>query len=154
MRLRAAACAAVVLTAFVISPAGAAKPRRAILRYAVEDLNHGVGAPGHQAGTYMSWDSYSFHVMKGEKAISVMVLDDLEGEVSAVVAQWVTDVEAGGASYGHAATYRAFCTSTDAPVRVDPELEVQILLQKGTCDDGTPSTPTSGDIVIDFHRRA
>ncbi|MFN2589066.1 MAG: hypothetical protein ABR613_13250 [Actinomycetota bacterium] len=153
MRLRAAVTVAVVLTALTIAPAGAAKPRRALLPYELEDVNHGVGLPGHQAGVYDTEYAYAFDLRKGETAVSVMVLDDREGDVSAVIAQWVTDGSAGGASWGHAATYHAFCTKTDAPVRVRPDLgRFEVLLQKGTCGDGTPSVPTTGDIVVDFHR--
>ncbi len=155
MRLRAV-IAAVVLTALTMAPAGAGKAgktRRAMLPYVLEDVNHGVGLPGHQAGAYMGEDSYAFELERGEKAVSVMVLDDQEGAVSAVIAQWVVDGQAGNASYGHAATYEAICTQTEAPVPVQPDIVVEVLLQKGTCEDGTPSLPTEGDIVVDFHRR-
>lgn len=152
MRLRAMV-AVVVLTALTVAPAGAGKARRAMLPYRLEDMNHSVGVPGHQAGALDSADAYDFELRKGENAVSVLVLDDREGEVSAVIAQRVTDGAVGGASYGHFATYEPICTQTDAPVRVRPDLRiVEVYLQKGTCDDGTPSTPTNGDIVVDFHK--
>ena len=69
-----------------------------MLPYNLEDVNHGVGVPGFQAGAYDTRYSYSFDLRKGENAVSVMDLDDLEGDVSAVIAQWVMDGSAGGAS--------------------------------------------------------
>ena len=153
MRLRAAVMTAVVLTALTMAPAGAGKPRRSMLPYALEHVNHHFGAPGTGGGVWDTRDAYDFPLQKGETAVSVMVLDDREAAVSAVVAQWTTDFESGGASVGHALTYERFCTKTDAPVKVVPDVTVQIILKKGTCEDGTPSTPIEGDIVVDFHKK-
>jgi hypothetical protein len=152
MRLRVVVVAMVVLTALSAVPAGAGKPRRAMLPYTLEDKNHGVSVPGHQAGAFDGEDAYVFALERGENAVSVMVLDDREGDVAAVIAQRVRDGGVGGASYGHFATYETICTETEAPVRVRPDIDVDVFLQKGTCDDGTPSMPTSGDIVVDFHK--
>lgn len=118
MRLRAAVVAAVFLTALTMAPAGAgkgAKTRRVIVPYELTDRNHGVAAGGNEAGAYYGEDAYAVELQRGENAVSVMVLDNQEGDVSAVIAQWVTDGSAGGASYGHAATYHEICTKTAAP---------------------------------------
>lgn len=153
MRLRAAVIAAVVLTALTMTPAGAGKPRRAMLPYSLEDMNHHFGAPGTGGGVWDTRDAYEFPLRKGETAVSAMILDDNEAAVAGVVVQWTTDFESGSASVGHALTYEHFCTKTEAPVEVVPDVTVQIILKKGTCQDGTPSTPIEGDIVVDFHRK-
>lgn len=152
MRLRAAVVAAIVLSALTMAPAGAGKPRRAMAPYSLEDVNHHVGVPGAGAGVWDTEDSYVFALKEGEKSVSVMVLDDRETAVAAAVVQWTTDFESGGASVGHAITWHRFCTKTDGPVPVEPDVPVEIVLKKGTCEDGTPSTPLEGDIVVDFHK--
>jgi hypothetical protein len=124
-----------------------------MLPYDLQDVNHHFGVPGAGFGAWNTEDSYEFSLKKGETSVSVMVLDDREAPVAGVVVQWTTDLEAGGASVGHAVTYQKFCEKTDAPVPVVPDAPVEILLKKGTCEDGTPSVPTSGDIVVDFHRK-
>ena len=152
MRLRTVAVVA-ALTAVSTAPVEAGKARRAMLPYALEDSNHGVSVPGHQAGIYDTEDAYVFALQRGENAISVMILDDTEGDVAAVIAQPVRDGGAGPVSYGHWATYETICTESEAPIRIRPDLgRVDVMIQKGTCDDGTPSMPTSGDIVVDFHK--
>ncbi len=153
MRLRAAVMAAVVLTALSMAPAGAVKPRRAMLPYALDDVNHHYGVPGTGGGVWDTRDAYTFPLKKGETAVSVMVLDDREAAVAGVVVQRTTDFESGPASVGHSVTYEHFCTKTDEPVEVVPDVTVEIVLKKGTCQDGTPSAPVEGDIVVDFHRK-
>lgn len=154
MRLRAAVVAAVTVTALTAAPGGAAETRQAQLPYKIEDVNHHFGGPGAGAGVWDTEDSYNFPLQKGEKAVSVTISDERDGDVAAAVVQWTTDFESGGASVGHALTYHPFCTKTDAPVAVVPDVTVEIVLKKGTCEDGTPSTPVNGDIVVDFHRKA
>lgn len=154
MRTRAIVVAMVaVCFTSLASVEAAPRPRRVLVPYTFEDVNHQFSAPGVGLGVWSTDDAYTVDLEKGEKAVSVMILDDREGPVSGVIVQWTTDYEAGGASVGHAVTYARFCTKTEAPVPVDPEIPVEILVKKGTCDDGTPSVPTSGDIVVDFHRK-
>lgn len=152
MRARAAVIAVAAACLASVPSADAAKPRRAMRPYEIEDVNYQFGAPGLGAGVWDTTYAYEFKPRKGEDAVSVMILDDREVEVSGVIVQWVTDFEAGGAGVGHAETYVRFCTKTDAPVPVNPEIKVEILVQKGTCEDGTPSLPTAGDVIVDFHR--
>ncbi|HEV2755023.1 MAG TPA: hypothetical protein VG318_04525 [Actinomycetota bacterium] len=152
MRLRAAVVVALVLSAAVTAPAGAGKARRAMKPYSLEDTNHHFGGPGAGFGVWDTRDAYEFELKKGENAVAVMVLDDRESAVSGVVVQWTTDFESGGASVGHAITSHHFCTTTDGPVPVVPDVPVEIIIRKGTCEDGTPSTPIEGDIVVDFHK--
>jgi hypothetical protein len=153
MRARAVVIAAAAACFAGVAPVDAAAPRRATLPYHFQDVNHHFGVPGAGFGVWDTEDSYDFPLQKREKSVSVMILDDREGPVAGVVVQWTTDFEAGGASVGHAVTYEKFCEKTDAPVPVVPDVPVEILLKKGTCEDGTPSLPTTGDIVVDFHRK-
>ncbi len=143
---------AVVACFATAAPAGAARPRRDMLPYHYSDENHHVGAPGFGAGAWNTEDAYVFHLRKGEKAVSAMVLDDSERPVAAAVAQIRWDADYGNASVGHFETFSEFCGQTEAPVPVSPDLQIEIFVQKGTCEDGTPSLPTEGDIVVDFHR--
>ncbi|MDQ3982992.1 MAG: hypothetical protein M3271_09980 [Actinomycetota bacterium] len=154
MRARALVIAAAVACFASVASVQAAAPRRAMLPYDLRDVNHHFAVPGAGFGVWDTQDAYQFSLNKGEKAVSVMILDDREGPVAGVVVQWTTDLEAGGALVGHAMTWERFCTETDAPVRVVPDAPVEIILKKGTCEDGTPSLPTTGDIVVDFHRKA
>lgn len=154
MRVRALALAALVTCLWGAGPVEAARPRAAALRYDLDDVGHSFGAPGHPGfGAYDRSGAYEFPLRRGERAVSVMVLDDTERTVAGIVVQWVTDSQTGHASFGHAATYEKFCGRTAAPVEVDPDITVQVILQKGACEDGTPSVPTTGEILVDFHRR-
>lgn len=152
MRIRALVMVAAVACLTLASPADAARPRREMLPYHYSDENHHVYVHGFGAGAWNTEDAYVFHLRKGEKAISVMVLDDNERPVQAAIVQIRWDAEYGNASVGHAETWAEFCGQTEAPVPVVPDLQIEIFLQKGTCEDGTPSLPTEGDIVVDFHR--
>lgn len=153
MRVRALVVAAIVACLSAAVPVDAAKlPRRAMLPYHYTDQNHSFGGPGVGFGAWNTEDSYAFHLRKGEKSVSAMVLDDNERAVSAVIVQIQWDADYGNASVGHAVTYHEFCTRTEAPVPVVPDLQVEIFLRKGTCEDGTPSAPVEGDVVVDFHR--
>lgn len=149
----------VVLAAVATASAGVAgQPRREMLRYSATDDNFTVGAPAEEAvvGTGDMEAQYDFEIRKGDKAVSVLILDDSERPVSGIVTQWERDggTEAGPASTAsyHAVTWQRFCTKTDAPVELKPKLPVRIIVMEGTCKDGTPSIPTEGDIVVDFHR--
>ena len=146
--------AAVVATAAI---GVAAQPRREMRRYTATDDNFTVGAPEEHAvvGTGDPEANYDFEIRKGDKAVSVMILDDSERPVSGIVTQWERDgnTEAGPAtatSY-HAVTWQRFCSRTTAPVELKPKLPVRIIVMEGMCKDGTPSLPTTGDIVVDFH---
>lgn len=159
MRTRLVSLLALAALVGTAATSAAALSRRAMLGYAATDDNFVVGAPQEQAvvGTGNMETQYEFDLRKGEKSVSVMILDDSERPVSGVVTQWVRTGgnEAGPASAGtyEAVTWHRFCTRTEAPVPVKPKLRVRIIVMEGTCMDGTPSLPTSGDIVMDFHRR-
>lgn len=153
MRIKALVLAAVIMATALAAPASGRRPRRAMLPYRFTDPGVHVGAPGFSgAGVYDRGGTYEFRLRDGETAVSVMVLDDTERPVSGLVAQWTTDYHAGNAAVGHAVTYEKFCGRTDAPVEVEPDVTVHVVLQKGACEDGTPSVPTTGDVVVDFHR--
>ena len=153
MRMKVLFAVVASLCIYAAAPVEAAKPpRRALLPYHFSDQNHHFGGPGVGFGAWNTEDSYSFELRKGEKAVDVMVLDDRERPVSAVVVQIQWDAQYGNATVGHAVTHHEFCERTNAPVPVVPDLPVEIFLRKGVCDDGTPSLPTEGDIVVDFHR--
>lgn len=143
---------AMVVAGTVVPHVEAAEARRAQVRYEMTDENHHVGVPGAGAGVWNTEDAYAFRLKKGEKFVSVDVVDDTEEPVAGVVVQIVWDYENGGAKVGHAETYEHFCGETERLVRVIPKVQVEIFLKKGTCQDGTPSLPTNGDIVVDFHR--
>lgn len=151
------ATAVLLLTA--AAAAGApAEPRRATLPYAATDDNFTVGGPENYAvvGTGDSNAQYDFPVKKGEKTVEVFIQDDTEMPVSGIVTQWkqVGHQAAGPASATtyEAVTWQRFCGQTDAPVPLKPKLDVRIIVTEGTCLDGTPSVPTTGEIVVDFHR--
>ncbi len=152
MRRRAIVVAVTAVCLVGLGSVEAARPRRALLPYELEDVNHWVGAGDYGVGVWDTSDAYIFPLQEGEKSVSVMILDDREGPVAGAVVQRVTDYDNGTASVGHAVTFVRFCSKTEAPVPVEPDIDVEITLRKGTCQDGTPSTPTSGDIVVDFHR--
>ena len=152
MRVRAGVVAVLVAVLSAAVPVDAARPRRAMLSYHYSQYNHHVGTPAVDAGSWEESEAHSFPLRKGERSIDVMVLDDNERPVSGVIAQIVWDHHAGGASVGHFGTYVKFCGQTESPVELMPDVEVEIFLQKGTCRDGTPSLPTTGDIVVDFYR--
>ncbi|HEX2295958.1 MAG TPA: hypothetical protein VHN37_11690 [Actinomycetota bacterium] len=153
MRIRALVVALAVGCLSAAAPVEAARPRRAMLPYHYTDQNHHFGGPQVGFGVWNTDHAYAFDLRKGETEVSVMVLDDREGPVSATLVQIRWDYQQGGASIGHAETYAQFCGKTASPVPVVPDLPVEIFLKKGTCEDGTPSLPTEGDIVVDFHRR-
>ncbi|HYP24348.1 MAG TPA: hypothetical protein VEV43_12310 [Actinomycetota bacterium] len=152
MRTKALVSTAVLLVLSTAVPGEAARPRRDMARYHYSDNNHHFGGPQVGFGTWDPADSYAFDLRKGERSVSVMVLDDRERPVAATVVQIQWDGDYGSARVGHAVTHEEFCGRTAAPVPVVPDLPVEIFLQKGVCDDGTPSLPTEGDIVVDFHR--
>jgi hypothetical protein len=133
-------------------------PRRAMLSYSATDDNFTVAAPEEYTvvGTGDPEANYDFEIQKGEKSVTAMILDDSERPVSGIVTQWkqVGRREAGPASATtyEAVTWQRFCEKTDAPVALEPKLPVRIIVMEGTCKDGTPSAPTTGDIVADFHR--
>ena len=128
-------------------------PRQASLPYEIQDVNHSFGGPVTSGGVWDTEYAYVFELNKGEKHVFVNIVDDSERTVAGAVVQWTTDFEAGGASSGHAVTYARFCGYTPEPVPVVPDIEVEIKIFKGTCEDGTASVPSSGDIVADFYRK-
>lgn len=152
MRFRAGVVVVLIALLSGAVPVDAARPRRAMRSYHYTHLNHHVGAPGTGAGVWDQREAYTFELQKGERSIDVMVLDDNERPVSAAIVQIEWDYHQGGASVGHSVTHEEFCGRTEAPVELVPDLEIQIFLQKGVCDDGTPSLPTTGDIVVDFYK--
>lgn len=120
MRNKAFVVAAVALCFSAAVPVEAARPRRDMARYHYMDNNHHVGGPGFGAGTWDPEQAYAFDLQKGERSVSVMVLDDNERPVSAVIVQIQWDGDYGAAQTGHAVTHEAFCGRTEAPVPVCP----------------------------------
>ena len=159
MRTRVAVLALCLIGSLVVGmPTTAGAPRKAKVRkdkarYELEDTNHHVGGPGFGGGVWDTEDAYVFPLRKGERYVSIDVQDDSEREVAGVIVQWIWDFEGGGASAGHAGTYEHFCGETKRPVKVLPDIQVEILLKKGTCQDGTPSLPESGYIYAEISRR-
>ncbi|MDQ3916011.1 MAG: hypothetical protein M3285_03185 [Actinomycetota bacterium] len=157
-RLTAVLTIAVVVTTSPGALGGTVEPRHATLPYAPTDDNFVVGGPEDYAvaGTGDGDAQYDFAVEKGEKAVEVFIQDDTELPVAGIVTQWKqTDHRQYGpasATTYVAATWKRFCGQTDAPVPLKPKLEVRIIVMEGTCLDGTPSAPTTGQIVVDFHR--
>jgi hypothetical protein len=152
-RSRAGLAVAAIACVVAAVPAQASRPRREIMRYEVSDTTYSVGAADHNAGVGTTDAGYYFEPRHNEKAVSVMLLDDNERPVAGIVAQYVYDGGNENVGLGSAVTHAKFCGRTEKPVKVDPDLYVQIHVVKGACNDGTPSAPTSGDIVVDFHRR-
>ena len=143
---------AAVLTLTAVS-VGAQGPRRAGSDYTYEDMNHHFGVPNGSAGGWDEDQAYAFRLKRGERYISVSVADDQEGPVAGAIVQWIWDFESEGAKAGHAGTYVHFCGETEKPVKVLPDIQVEILLKKGTCQDGTPSVPTNGHIFMEFYKK-
>ena len=152
MRFRAGVVTVMVAALSTAAPVDAARPRREMIPYHYSDYNHHVSVPGFGAGSWDTEQAYAVNLRKGERSIDVMVLDDNERPVYGAIVQIEWDYQNGGASVGHSVTHVEFCGATEAPVPVYPDLQVEIFLEKGTCEDGTPSLPTTGDIVVDFHR--
>jgi hypothetical protein len=158
MKARLAPLLVVGMLAATAATGAATQPRRALESYAPTDDDFTVGAPQEEAvvGTGSVESQYDFPIRKGETSVSAMILDDSERPVSGIVTQWrPTDRrEAGPASAStyEAVTWQRFCERTDAPVALKPKYPVRIIVMEGTCMDGTPSVPTTGDIVLDFHR--
>jgi hypothetical protein len=150
--------AAVLTITAAGAAAGTAEPRRATLPYAPTDDNFTVGTPQDEGvvGTGNPEANYDFPVAKGERSVEVFIQDDTELPVAGIVTQWkqVGSQQAGPASATtyHAVTWQRFCGQTEAPVRLKPKLDVRIIVMEGTCVDGTPSAPTTGEIVVDFLR--
>ena len=141
------------LLALTALPADAKGPRRSGVDYRLEDYNHHVGVPHASAGSWEENQAYAFPLMRGERFVSVSIADEGEGPVAGAIVQRVWDVETEGAKAGHSVTHFNFCGETEEPVKVVPRIEVEIVLKKGTCQDGTPSTPTNGHIFIKFYKR-
>jgi hypothetical protein len=152
MRFRALVLVTAVACFSQAIPVEAARPRRVIRPYHYTDENHHAGTPVNSTGVWNMNDAYSFPLRKGDKAVEVMVLDDNERPVAGAIVQTVWDYQEGGAMVGHSVTRVEFCGQTEAPVPVEPDITVEIRLQKGTCNDGTPSLPVEGDIVVDFFK--
>lgn len=152
MRFRAGVVAVMVAALSMAVPVDAARPRREILPYHYSDQNHHWGVPGAGGGVWNTEHAYAVKLRKGERSIDVMVLDDNERPVAGSIVQIEWDYQNGNASVGHSVTHVDFCGQTPEPVPVYPELQVEIFLKKGTCEDGTPSLPVEGDIVVDFYR--
>ena len=154
MRARSVAVTLLVIGAVVAStPTTARAPRKAKVRYELEDRNHHVGGPKFGAGHWNSEDAYVFKLRKGERYISIDVQDDTERNVSGRIVQYDWDFEGGGGSAGHAETMVHFCGETKRPVKVRPNIQVEIFLDKGTCQDGTPSLPERGWIYAEISRK-
>jgi hypothetical protein len=155
-----AVCALLATLALASSPVEAAKPRRARGNYVFSPAdNFAVGGPGPVPTAFTSDSSktYTFDLRKGERYVSVSLVDEGEGDVAGSVSQWVMDKWYGdeggtGAGTGHAVTYVSFCNRTESPVKLKKKIEVEIMVVTGTCEDGTPSTPTNGSITLDFFK--
>ena len=139
--------------------AGAGEPREAQLAYKVTDDNRSVGGPEPvQVANFRYLEqTYEFSLRKGERFVTVDLVDDSEKPVAGVVSQWVEDSRTGQdgnyASTGHAVTYVRFCGETAEPVKLKKKLDVVVMVNSGTCADGTPSAPTNGDIVANFFKK-
>ncbi|HEV2755072.1 MAG TPA: hypothetical protein VG318_04770 [Actinomycetota bacterium] len=160
MRAKATAIlvAGLLLVGAAAAAAGYDEPRRETLPYAATDDNFTLGGPENYAvvGTGASDAQYDFPIQKGEKSVEVFIQDETELPVAGIVTQWkqVAHREAGPASATtyEAVTWQRFCGQTEAPVPLKPKFDVRIIVMEGTCLDGTPSLPTTGEIVVDFHR--
>jgi len=134
-------------------PAGAEGPRKAGADYSYEDMNHHFGAPNTSTGIWDTRDAYVFKLKRGERFVSVSIADDEEGPVAGAIVQRVWDYESEGASVGHSVTHFDFCGETEEPVKVVRRIDVEIVLKKGTCQDGTPSAPTEGHMFLEFFEK-
>ena len=133
--------------------AAAPRPRKAQLPYEIDDVNQGVGGPGFYSHTWEEEKAYAFPIRRGERYVSVNVIDDSEKPVAGTIVQFVWTQISDGAKTGETVTSEPFCGRTEKPVKVKPNIQVEIFLKKGMCDDGTPSLPTNGDIVVEFTRK-
>jgi hypothetical protein len=155
MRARLVASFAVAALVATAAAGVAAQPRRAMLGYSAADDNFTVGTPEEYqvVGTGDPAANYDFEVRTGETSVTAMILDDAEHRVSGIVTQWkrTQSTVAGPATWEsyEAVTWHRFCESTRGPVLIKPKLPVRIVVMEGTCKDGTPSTPTTGDLVLD-----
>lgn len=160
--MRAKTTTVLAAAALIVTAAGAgarvAEPRRATLPYSPTDLNFSVGAPMEES---VAWTGdmealYEFELQKGEKSVEVFIQDDTEMPVGGVISQWTPtggeDAGQASATTSKAVTWKRFCGATTEPVRVKLKIDVRIFVMEGTCMDGTPSAPTTGEIVVDFHR--
>lgn len=145
------AIAAIAISALP-TQAAAPRARKAQMPYKIDDVNHGVGGPGFYSHTWEEEQAYAFPIRRGERYVSVNVVDDSEEMVAGTIVQFVWTQVSDGAKTGESVTNVPFCGRTDKPVKVKPNIQVEIFLKKGTCDDGTPSLPTNGDIVVEFTR--
>ena len=153
MRARSTVTAICVIgSVLAATPTTARAPREAKVRYELDDENHHVGGAGFGAGVWNTEHAYAFKLRRGERYISIDVQDDSERNVAGRIVQWIWDFESGGASAGHAGTSVPFCGETKKPVKLLPDIQVEILLQKRTCEDGTPSLPESGYIYAEISR--
>ena len=152
MKAKRAASFGLVALMICAAPTHARGPRKAQLPYKMEDVNHGYGGPGVGGATWNEEDAYAFQLRRGERYVSVAISDDTEEPISGVIAQFIWDYDNGSAKVGHAGTHVQFCGRTKKPVKVLPDIQVEIFLRKGTCEDGTPSLPTNGDILVEFSR--
>jgi hypothetical protein len=153
MRHRIGASVALAALIVLAAPTHAAQPRKSQVPYKMEDVNHAYGAPGGGGATWSEDDAYVFKLRKGERFISVNIVDDSEEPIAGVIQQFIWDYNNGGAKVGHSGTYIPFCGRTDKPVKVLPGIQVEIFLRKGTCEDGTPSLPTNGKILAEISKR-
>lgn len=90
---------------------------------------------------------FKFPAQDGERYITVSI-NDAAGE--SVLAWIQQDIDGDGASDGE---WTKICNSTAAPIRIAPGAVVKVMLDAGSCPDGSDSAPTQGSITVTFSDR-
>jgi hypothetical protein len=86
----------------------------------------------------------TFMPRPGERAVSIVLMDDYTASVSASVGQ---DLDGDGIDDHEI----RICDRTTKPFKIDPTVEVTVAVQEGTCN-GQPSFATSGQVKATFTR--
>ena len=83
----------------------------------------------------------------GEKYLKVEILDATGLTVAGYIGQGDTDGDGVGNLYGD------FCGAHAAPIAMQAAAPVGVSFYPGACEDGTPSTPTTGTVKVTFYKK-
>ncbi len=141
--------------AFAAAPADAKKKKKAKPRtVSVEYAAPGIGATvlGAGGGFCPFADPTNFECIEvapaaGEKFVKVEITDATGGAVAGFISQGDIDGDGVGDGYGE------YCRGHANPIPLQAAAPVRVSFYPGTCEDGTPSTPTTGTIKITFYKK-
>ena len=140
---------ALVLGAFVAPAAEARKRKKRTVTAEYQAPAIGaftvIGGGGFSScGGSANIGCVEFPTTKKDKTVQVTITDSSGQKVGGFLSQGDTNGDGVGDGFG------TFCGGHPGPVPITPGVPLEVSFYAGTCEDGSPSTPTTGKVKAVF----